>query len=118
MGDLGRPGIKGPIKAGQEKKGVRRGRLFYLLNTRGGVRTCDLFLRREALYPAELRERETKLYHRRRSAGNYRHMLDPDGLERPFTLFTLNSGNSPNVIHALDHFAKNGVSIVKTRLSL
>ena len=30
--------------------------LLFEIGTRGGVRTCDLFLRREALYPAELRE--------------------------------------------------------------
>ena len=39
---------------------AQAGGLSFELNARGGIRTHDLFLRREALYPAELRTRKVE----------------------------------------------------------
>jgi hypothetical protein len=88
-----------------------------ILNTRGGVRTCDLFLRREALYPAELREHETRIISFGLVAWNDRHVLDLDRLDRPFSIFRLDARDGADVIHAVDDLAKNGVAIVEAGLA-
>src|SRR5215475_939508 len=92
------------------------------IGTRGRSRTCDFFLRREALYPLSYASVQCILASSARQIhllpGLYCDALDPDRLHGPFTIFRLNTGDRTHIVHSLDHPTKDGIAIVKARLAL
>src|SRR4051812_23590973 len=90
---------------------------FFICGTRGGIRTCDPFLRREVLYPTELREREKEIISLGLFAWNDRDVLDPDRLDRPLAVLWLDARDRPYIVHPFDHLTEDGVLIVKAGLA-
>ena len=47
-----------------------------------------------------------------------RNMLDPNGLDRAFTVARLNTGDGPHIVHSIDDLSKDHVFIIERRFTL
>ena len=64
----------------------------------------------------ELREHRSnqKYYHFSVSPGNDRDVLNADRLDRTLAFFWLDAGDRSDIVHPVDHLAKDRVFVIKT----
>ena len=47
-----------------------------------------------------------------------RNMLDPNGIDRSFTVARLNTGDGPHIVHSVNDLSKYRVLVIKRRFTL